>query len=277
MTSPPAGEPAGGVGDDAGSPTSRQLRQAQRAARRQAKDAAFELRQERRRAKDGTSWRGHHIVDSRGLTEAFPEPETPEFSTASIRRRILHGVILVLLLAVVVAAVVLAAMIQRGELTLPAGNDDPDIAPASCPASTLAYAPNNTVTVNVYNGGAREGQAGQVAEELRSRGFVVQEVANASAALTAPAVVVSGTEGHAAALTLQRQFAGSDFIQDERSDASVDVILTSAFTAVLAVPEVSVAPGVLACPHLSPPASGPAPDQQPASPAAAGQRISMLP
>lgn len=248
----------GSPGDDAVPPTSRQRRQAQRQARRQAKDEMFELRQERKRAKDGTSLRGHHIVDSRTLKAAFPEPETPEFTPASIRRRILHGVILVLLLALVVAAVVLAAMIQRGDLQLPAARGGATPTAAVCPAQTLDYAPNNTVSVNVYNGGAREGRAGEVAGELRARGFLVNEVANAQAPLDAPAVVVSGAAGHAAALTLQRQFPGSDFVQDERADASVDVILTGTFTAVLAAPEVGVEPGVLACPHLSPPASEPA-------------------
>lgn len=263
MTSPPPGQPpglpsgssSGTPGDDGVLLTPRQRRQAQRDARRDAKDAQFELRQERKRAKDGSSWRGHHIVDGRGLAEAFPDPVTPEFAPASIRRRIFHGSILVLLLALVVAGVVLAVMIQRGDIQLPVGNGEPPSEAASCPAQTLDYSPNNTITANVYNGGAREGQAGKVAEELRARGFVVNEVANASTTLAAPAVVVSGADGHAAALTLQRQFAGSDFIQDGRSDATVDVILTSSFTAVLAVPEVSVVPGVLACPHLSPPPS----------------------
>ncbi len=258
MTSPPTGEPPGNLADDGVLLTSRQRRQAQRDRRRRAKDAQYELRLERKRAKDGTSWHGRHIVDSRGLADAFPAPQTPELSADSVRRRIIHGAILVLLLALLVAGVVAAVMIQRGDVQLPMRNSDPAPAPLSCPSETVEYAPNNTVTVNVYNGGSVEGAAGKVAEELSNRGFMIDEVANAPAPLSAPVIVVSGPAGHAAALSLQRQFAGSDFVQDERADAVVDVIITSTFTAALPVPEINVGPGALACPHMSPPPSDPA-------------------
>ena len=258
MTSPPTGGPPGSFEDDGVLLTSRQRRQAERDQRRQAKDAQYELRLERKRARDGTSWQGRHIVDGRGLADAFPAPQSPEFSSDSVRRRIIHGATLVLLLALLVAGVVVAGLIQRGDLQLPTRSPDPPPAPPSCPAETMEYAPNNTVTVNVYNGGSLEGAAGKVAEELRNRGFVINEVANAPAPLSAPAIVVSGPAGHAAALSLQRQFAGSDFVQDERADAVVDVVITRAFTAVLPVPEVNDAPGALSCPHLSPPPSDPA-------------------
>lgn len=62
--------------------TTRQRRRAEREERRQAKDEAYELRRQRKKAKDGTTWRGHHIVDSRGLAEAFPEPETLNYCQA---------------------------------------------------------------------------------------------------------------------------------------------------------------------------------------------------
>lgn len=97
--------------------TTRQRRRSARDERRQARDAAYELRQQRKKSKDGTSWRGHHIVDSEGLAEAFPDPESPELPSSTVRRRITHGVTLVLLLALVVAAVVLAGMVQRGSLS----------------------------------------------------------------------------------------------------------------------------------------------------------------
>lgn len=258
MTSPPTGESPKNSADDGVLLTPRQRRQAQREQRRQVKDAQYELRQERKRAKDGTSWHGRHIVDGRGLADAFPAPQTPEFSSDSVRRRIIHGATLVLLFALLAAGIVIAVMIQRGDLQLSRSRPDPSPAPPSCPAETVEYAANGTVTVNIYNGGSIEGAAGKVAEELRTRGFVIKEVANASAPLSAPAIVVSGPSGYAAALSLQRQFVGSDYVQDERADAVVDVIITSAFAAVLPVPEVNVAPGALSCPHLSPPPSEPA-------------------
>lgn len=263
----PGSPKPGNIADDDVLLTARQRRKAARVARRQAKDAAYDLRQQRKRAKDGTSWRGHHIVDSRGLADAFPEPESPELSPSTVRRRIFHGVILVVLLAMVVASVVLAGMVQRGELKLALGSSKPTPAPITCPAETLDYAANKTVTVSIFNGGSVEGEAGKVAAELKKRGFAVKAVANGRTEIAAPAVVVSGPGGHAAALSLQRNFPGSDYVQDERADATVDVILTSKFTALAAVPKVDQKPGVLSCPHLSPPPSEPAPSQV-ASPAA---------
>lgn len=244
-----------------------QRRKSERVARRQAKDAAYDLRQQRKRAKDGTSWHGHHIVDSRGLAEAFPDPGTSELSPATVRRRIFHGVILVVLLALVVTGVVLAGMVQRGELKLSLGPGKATPAPASCPAATFAYPANSTVTVNVLNGGSVEGEAGKVAAQLTQRGFVVKAVGNGATEVSAPAVVVSGPAGHSAALGIQHNFPGSDYVQDDRADATVDVILTSKFTALTAIPDLVEKPGVLSCPHLSPPPSEPAASKV-ASPAA---------
>lgn len=261
---PPPGRPPGSPqaketgGDDDVLLTARQRHKAARVARRQEKDAVYDLRQQRKRAKDGTSWRGHHIVDSSGLADAFPEPESAEFSAATVRRRIFHGVILVVLLAMVVTAVVLAGMVQRGELKLSMGPGKPTPAPVTCPAETLPYPANNSVSVNVLNGGSVEGEAGKVAAELTQRGFVVVAVGNGKTEISAPAVVVSGPAGRSAALGIQHNFSGSDYVEDGRADATVDVILTSQFTALTAIPDLDQKPGVLSCPHLSPPPSEPA-------------------
>lgn len=249
--------------------TTRQRRKAARDERRQARDAAFELRQQRKKIKDGTSWRGHHIVDSEGLAEAFPDPGTPELPSSTVRRRITHGVTLVLLLALVVAAVVLAGMVQRGELELKLGAGRATPTPESCPAEKLDYPANKTVTVNVYNGGSLEGKAGQVAEELKKRGYPVKDIDNKSTDYGAPTVVVSGPAGHAAAFNMQRNFPSTEYVQDDRADGTVDVILTSRFNGLIAPPKVDQTPGVLSCPRLSPPPSEPAGTKAAATPAAA--------
>lgn len=238
--------------------TAYQKRMAEREARRQAKDAAYDLRQERKKIKDGTSLRGHHIVDTKTLDEAFPEPESPELPASTVRRRIFHGVILVLLLAVVVAGVVLAGMVQRGELEVKVGPWKAIPTPFACPAETLNYLPNDSVSVNVFNGGSAEGKAGQVAEELKARGFVIKAVDNQFTEYSAPAIVVSGVNGRSAAYTMQQNFPGTDYVQDDREDATVDVILTSSYTGLVAEPKVVKEPGVLSCPRLSPAPSEPA-------------------
>lgn len=267
MTKPPAGASAdesatnpavtNPAEDDDVLLTARQSRRAQRVARRQAKDEAYELRMQRKKAKDGTSWRGHHIVDSRGLAEAFPEPETPELPSSTVRRRITHAVVLVLLLALVVAGLVLVGMIQRGELDLKIGSGRPTPTPFACPTETLEYPANTAVVVNVYNGGSVEGMAGKVGEELKKRGYKVQKVDNHDLALLAPTVVVSGPGGHAAAFNLQRNFPNSEYVEDDREDATVDVVLTSQFGSLVEAPKVDQSAGVLSCPRLSPSPSEP--------------------
>lgn len=237
--------------------TARQSRKAEREAKRQAKDLAYEERLARKKSKDGQFWHGHHIVDADGLAEAFPEPETPEYTPGSVRRRITHGVTLVLLLAAVVAAVVLAAMIQRGELELKFAFAKPSVPAVTCPAVTLDYPANTTVSVNVFNAGSSEGMAGVVAAELGKRGFHVLSVANEKTEQRAPAVVVSGPAGLAGAFNLQRNVAGAEYVQDDRKDASVDFVVTGEYKGLVDPEKVDQTPGVLSCPRMSPPPPDP--------------------
>ncbi len=238
--------------------TARQRRKEEREARRQAKDAAYELRRQRKKNNDGTSSRGHNIVDGSGLAEAFPDHESTELESGAVRRRITHGVVLVLLLALLVTGLVLAGMIQRGELELTLGPGKPTPTPESCPAEKLDYPANKSVSVNVYNASTKEGRAGTVAEELKKRGFTVKTVANARTQYSAPAVVISGPSGHAAAFALQRNLPNTDYVQDERKDSTVDVVLTGSFAGFVAVPKVDETPGVLSCPRLAPKKTAPA-------------------
>ncbi|MGO4384680.1 LytR C-terminal domain-containing protein [Specibacter sp. RAF43] len=245
--------------------TLRQQRQAAREARRQAKDDAYEERLARKRSKDVQFFHGHHVVDTRGLNQAFPEPESPEFSPASVRRRVVHAVTLVLLVAVVVAGVILAGMVQRGELELKIGFARPTTPAVTCPAEKLDYPANKAITVNVFNGGSTEGMAGKVAAELKKRGYKVGTVANAKVEYTTGAVVVSGPGGHAAAFNLQRNVLHPEYVQDDRTGPSVDVILTGEYAGLVAAPKVDQTPGVLSCPRLSPSPSGPPASGPPAS------------
>ncbi len=269
MTRLPAGSPSQDPAEDV-LLTARQRRKADREERRQGKDAAYELRQQRKRLKDGTSWRGRNVVDGRGLAEAFPDPESSELPPSTVRRRITHGVVLVLLLSLLVAGLVLANMVQRGELELKIGGGKPEAAPISCPSQTLDYPENKTVAVNVLNAGSVEGQAGQVADELAKRGYAVKNVDNGSTEYSAPAIIVSGTSGWAGAFSLQKNLPNTEYVQDGRADSSVDVIVTSTFNGFIAEHKVDHTPGVLSCPRLSPPPSKPAPGvPAPAEPAPA--------
>jgi len=246
-----------------------QARKAERERRRQAKDAAYEERLARKRSKDVQFWHGHHVVDAKTLAAAFPEPETPEYESGTVRRRITHAVTLVLLLALVVTGVVLAGMVQRGQLELNFSFPKTASASAICPSETLKYPANKTVTVNVLNAGSHEGMAGKVAAELKKRGYKVKDVSNGVTAYAAPVVIVSGPSGHAAAFNLQHNVAGSDYVQDDRTDASVDFIMTGEYTSLVEADKVSKKSGKLSCPHLTPAPSksAAAPKKAPAPPA----------
>ncbi len=264
---PPVAPPSGQPDDDV-LLTTRQGRRALRDARRQAKDAAYERRKMRKKVKDGTFWRGQAVVDARGLAKAFPERGNSELNSIAVRHRITHGVVLVLLLALVVTGLVLAAMVQRGELELRLGAGERGSSTETCPAATYELPDNKNVTVNVLNAGSTEGQAGKVAAELKERGFLIQNVSNRTTEYAAAAVVVSGPSGHAAALSMQRNFPKTEYVQDNRLDSTVDVILTSQFKGLIGPSKVSQKPGVLSCPRLSPPPSAvPSPTAGAVSPA----------
>lgn len=232
--------------------TAKQERKAQREAKRQAKDDAYEERLARKKSKDVKFLHGHHIVDASALADAFPDAETPEYASSTVRRRVTHGVTLVVLLALVVAAVVLVGMVQRGELELKFGFAKPTAEVVTCPAKTLDYPANKTISVNVLNAGGPDGEAGTVAKELKGRGYLVKTVGNGETLYSAPVVVVSGAAGQAAAFNLQRNVADAEYVQDDRKDSSVDFVLTDKYTGLVAAKKVDQTPGVLACPRLSP-------------------------
>ena len=246
------------VPDDDVQLTARQARKAGREAKRQAKDAAYEERLARKRSKDVQFLRGHHVVDAQVLAEAFPEPETADYAPSTVRRRITHGVILVLLLALVVAGVVLALMVQRGELVLKFGAARHPVAAEACPSGPFDYPANKSVAVNVYNGGRKEGMAGKAAAELKQRGYAVKAVTNGSTTYDAPVVVVSGISGRPAAFNLQRNVAGAEYVQDDRKGTTVDFIVTSSYTGLVDAKKVDQTPGALSCPRLSPTPKPPA-------------------
>lgn len=80
--------------------------------------------------------------------------------------------------------------------------------------------------VNVLNATSRNGLAKAAANEFKARKFVLGKVANTETGYRGVAAIVSGAAGQGAAFTVQRNLPGSDYFQDGRKDATVDVILT---------------------------------------------------
>jgi len=202
-----------------------------------------------RKPKDVSVLHGHRVVtgpELRATFEAAGDPDDP----VRLRRRVIHGVVLVLLLGLIVGAVITALAIVNGQLRIPAAevSDEPA---ALCPAASFDYTPNEKINLNVFNSTSRPGLARTVADELLGRKFQVGSVANTDAGYRGVAAVVSGAAGQSAAFSVQRNVPGSDYFQDGRADASVDLILAGDYKGLAAAEQVDQTPGKLSCPRES--------------------------
>ncbi|UKA50583.1 LytR C-terminal domain-containing protein [Arthrobacter sp. FW305-123] len=193
-----------------------------------------------------TQLHGHHVVTGPELRATFAEDEL--VNKTRFRRRLLHGIVLVLLVGLIAAGAVGAWAIMNGVVKVPTAIASK--APTSlCPATTFDYVPNETVTLNVFNATSRAGLAGTVADQFKARGFKVASVDNSDTAYSGVGVVVSGVKGQAAAFNIQRNIAGTDYFEDNREDESVDVILTPDFGGLVEPQLVDQTPGMLQCPR----------------------------
>ncbi|MDQ0661673.1 hypothetical protein QFZ35_000171 [Arthrobacter ulcerisalmonis] len=217
----------------------------------------------RKRPKDPGVLHGHHVVSGPELRAAMQSAEDAD-ETARVRRRVLHGVVLVLLIGLIAAGIIVALAVIDGRLRIPAAEPAPEPV-SSCPASMFDYTPNDKINLNVFNSTSRPGLARSVADEFLARKFVVGNVSNINAGYRGVAAVVSGAAGQPAAFTLQRNVPGSDYFQDGRTDASVDVILAQDYKSLVPPELVDQTPGKLSCPRESRRTADP--DKLPVTPA----------
>lgn len=203
-----------------------------------------------RKPKDITVLHGHRVVSGSELRATFVEPEDTADDPVRLRRRILHGVVLVLLVGLITVAIIVALAIMNGQIKIPTA--ERSRAPVSaCPTATFDYTPNDKVSLNVYNATNRPGLARSVADEFLARKFAVAGVGNTQSGYRGVAAVVSGAAGQSAAFSVQRNLPESDYFQDGRPDGSVDVILTGEFKELKAPALVDQTPGRLSCPRES--------------------------
>ena len=201
-----------------------------------------------RKPKDVTVLHGHQVITGSDLRATFVEDDELRDSPVRMRRRILHGVVLVLLVALVAAGIMVALAIMNGQIKIPT-EERSQAAASVCPEARFDYTPPEKVNLNVYNSTSRPGLARSVADAFAERKFIVGAVANTTSSYRGVALVVSGAAGQSAAFSVQRNVPGSDYFQDGRTDPSVDVILTGDFKE-LAKPElVDQTPGQLNCPR----------------------------
>lgn len=104
---------------------------------------------------------------------------------------------------------------------------------ASCTATLDPTGPvyPSQVTVNVYNATTRTGLAASVGRLVKARGFVLGTVSNDPARKSIPgtAEVRYGPAGERAATLVKGLVAGAVLVKDTRADASVDLVLGSAY------------------------------------------------
>ncbi|MFE4835031.1 LytR C-terminal domain-containing protein [Arthrobacter sp. NPDC056691] len=203
-----------------------------------------------RRPKDLTVLHGHRVITGPELRATFVEDDENAENPGRLRRRILHGVVLVLLLGLIVAGIMGAMGVMSGQIKFPSAIQAQENS-SVCPATTFDYTPPAKVTVNVFNATSRNGLAKAAANEFKARKFAVAKVANTQTGYRGVAAIVSGAAGQSAAFTVQRNLPGSDYFQDGRKDASVDVILTSDYRGLVKPQLVDQTPGQLSCPRES--------------------------
>ena len=203
-----------------------------------------------RKPKDASVLHGHRVITGPELRATFTELDDALDNPVRLRRRILHGVVLVLLLALIVAAIMGAVGVMNGQIKFPTAIQTQENV-SLCPDTTFNYTSNAKVKVNVFNSTGRAGLAKSAANEFRARKFAIGAVGNTQTGYRGVAAVVSGAAGQAAAFSVQRNVPGSDYFQDGRSDASVDVILTGDYRGLMKPSLVDQTPGQLSCPRES--------------------------
>lgn len=129
----------------------------------------------------------------------------------------------------------------------------------SCRPYDPAVATPGTTTVNVYNATTRSGLAARTASQLRSRGYLIGEVANdpLDRTVAGPAEVRFGPAGASRAqLLIPLGGKGTTQLADKRTSAVVDLVVGAKFTALAAAPSPTGPP---MCPAPSPTSTTPSP------------------
>ncbi|MHB8275114.1 MAG: LytR C-terminal domain-containing protein [Dermatophilaceae bacterium] len=166
------------------------------------------------------------------------------------RRRRRAAVTLILVALVLLGTFTYAAAYFQGWV----GTRSPKtVASPSCQVATPVEALTpRTVTVNVYNSTNRAGLAASVAKSLRTQGFKVVDVANdpLGRSISGVGEIRHGRAGAAAATLAATRLPGAKLVLDNRTDATVDLVLGTKFT-VLSVPP-KVAPAQPSKPAPSP-------------------------
>lgn len=150
-------------------------------------------------------------------------------STARRRRRRRAAITLAVVGLMLLAVFLYAAAYFQGWV----GKDPaPPAATPTCTPTTAAtpLAPAK-VNLNVYNATARNGLAASVAAQLRRQGFRIVKVANdpLGRSIAGTGQIRYGAKGAAAATTVRQRLPSAELLPDNRSAATVDLVLGETF------------------------------------------------
>ena len=100
------------------------------------------------------------------------------------------------------------------------------------------------VKVNVYNTTYKTGLAKVVADDVAGRGFKVKDVSNdpLRTMQLGTAVIRYGEQGDLAAALLKGHVPGAQLVKDDRLDATVDLVIGNAYSALTPTSEVPPLP-----------------------------------
>jgi hypothetical protein len=135
--------------------------------------------------------------------------------------------------AAIYSGAVSAPFLDRPFVTVSPSEPASALPSAPCPPDGTLPVAYNAISVIVLNGSDRAGLAGQTAEALAARGFVVASTGNYPGSTTAGAEIVFGEAGLASAYSLAANLDAPVLVLDTRADASVDLVLGEAFSGLL--------------------------------------------
>lgn len=170
----------------------------------------------------------------------------------SLRRRHMHerqAVVFGVLLAAMAVIGLGAAAVYTGSLSLPFIEEDfqaeptPTVAAVTfpCPPEGAKAEPYSVITVNVYNTTSTSGLAATTMNELVARDFKPGNTGNLPE-YAGTAQVITGVASVARAYTLAAQVEGAQLVLDARTGGSVDLVLGTGYTGLLAPDEVTLDP-----------------------------------
>lgn len=192
---------------------------------------------------------GRRIFTERDLGRYFGAVDPRVLARDRRRRHRRHAIALVLVALVVAGTAFTALQVLRGEWTIPGWEAAPPTEPVLCPAGDVEYSKESTVTV--YNGTTIGGLAGDVANALEARDFVIGGVGNKGfSTANMVAVIISGAGGRETSLAVQRNIEGSVYLPDEREEDTVHVIMGTKYKGLVPEGSVSTQAGPLDCQRL---------------------------